>query len=158
VTRTAGFDPSAAVVVHAEREVAAPPERVWLLLGDPSRWPTWFRRIRFASLRGPLAPGAALIWQVDGLRISSILLEVEAERVLMWTLRMMGAKGGMRWTLDPLPTGGTRIRVEESWGGVMVWLLRWTLRRTLEGSRSEWLLALETAAQNQDAGANEEVD
>jgi hypothetical protein len=76
----------------------------------------------------------------------------------MWTLRMMGAKGGMRWTLDPLPTGGTRIRVEESWGGVMVWLLRWTLRRTLEGSRSEWLLALETAAQNQDAGANEEVD
>jgi len=149
VRKGAGFDSAAPIVLRVECEVAAPPGTVWELMSEVLRWPLWFRRIRYASLDGPLTPGTALQWQVDGLRISSVLLEVEAERILGWTLRMMGGKGGMRWTLEPLPSGGTLVRLEESWTGAMVWLLRGTLRRTLESSRREWLIALKNATQTQ---------
>jgi uncharacterized protein YndB with AHSA1/START domain len=144
----AGFDPAAPIVVRVECEVATTPDKVWELVSVVPRWPRWFRRVRSATLRGPLTPGTALLWQVDGLRISSILLEVEVGRTLAWTLRMMGGKGGMRWTLEPLPSGGTLVRLEESWAGALVWLLRGTLRRTLESSRREWLGALKSAAQS----------
>lgn len=133
------------MVLRVEYEAARPPEAIWNLLSEPDRWPLWFRRIRFASLRGPLLPGSALIWQIDDLRISSILLEVEENRILGLTLRMMGGRGGMRWTLEPLAAGGTRIVFEESWSGALVWLLRRTLRRTIEGSRREWLQSFDGA-------------
>jgi hypothetical protein len=147
VRKGAGFDTAAPIIVRVECEVAATPDKVWELVSEVPRWPLWFRRVRYASLHGPLTPGTALHWQVDGLRISSVLLEVKVERVLGWTLRMMGGNGGMRWTLEPLASGGTLVRVEESWAGAMVWLLRGTLRRTLESSRREWLVALQRAVQ-----------
>lgn len=147
----AGFDPSAPVVIREEREISASPSWIWELLVQVQRWPRWFPSVRFASLRGALTPGTALHWQVDGLRISSLLLEVEQERTLGWTLRMMGGRGFLRWSLEPLPGGGTRVRLEESWGGAMVWLLRGTLRRTLEVSRRKWLEALEAALREESA-------
>lgn len=142
----AGFRTGAPVVLREEREVKASPDRVWNALVRVERWPRWHRGIRFAALRGDPEPGAALYWRADGMRISSVLVEVEAERTLGWTIRTLGARGYQRWSLEPLPGGRTRVRLEESWEGLVVRILRRTLRRTLAASRKEWLRGLDREA------------
>jgi hypothetical protein len=127
------------------------PSSVWKVLADVGGWPRWTRVVRFASLGGPLAPGSALYWNADGMRISSVLLEVDQPRCLGWTLRTMGARGYIRWTLLELPSGGTRVCLEESWEGLAVRLLRGTLRRTLETSRAEILDGLDRACSSEAA-------
>lgn len=137
------FNARAPVVLVAERELAAPPSHVWSVLTGVAMWPHWHRGIGFAVLRGSLAPGTALHWKGDGMRIASRVAEVEPERRIGWTIRTLGAHGYQRWTLDPSPSGGTRLRLEESWEGLAVRLLGGTLRRTLERSRAEWLNGLD---------------
>lgn len=80
------------------------------------------------------------------MRISSILVEVEEGRCIGWTLRTLGGRGYQRWSLEELHSGSTRVRLEESWGGVVVRVLRRTLLRTLELSRAEWLEGLQREA------------
>lgn len=142
VASGAGFRPDAPLVVTLERDIAAPPAAVWEGLVQVGAWPRWHRGIAFAVLRGPVAPGTSLHWQADGMRIGSILVEVEPERRLGWTIRTLGGRGYLRWTLEARPGGETRVRLEESWEGFVVRILRGTLRRTLDRSRRAWLEGL----------------
>jgi hypothetical protein len=152
------------VAVALEVDVAAPPERVWHLLCRVERWTAWHPGIDVAVLRGEApAPGVQLDWRADGMRIRSVVLEAlepgaagpgaladpgstSAGR-LEWTLRMMGATGAQRWTLLPLPDGGTSVRVEEWWTGITPRLLRRTLQRTLDVARAAWLERLRHRAE-----------
>lgn len=145
-TKGIGFQPGAPVVLREERDVPAPPARVWAALIGVERWARWHRGIRFAVLRGEPEPGTALHWRADGMRISSVLVEVDSERRVGWTIRTLGARGYQRWSLEELPGGGTRVRLEESWEGLAVRLLGGTLRRTLTASRDEWLEGLQREA------------
>ena len=140
------FEPGAPVVLRRERALSAPPARVWEALSRVEHWPRWHRGIRFAVLRGSVEPGAVLHWRADGMRISSLLMEVEEERRLGWTIRTLGARGYQRWSLEAVPGRGTLVRLEESWEGLMVRILARTLRRTLGASREEWLRGLERVA------------
>lgn len=141
-----GADPLAGggnpVDVRLEVEVPAPPDRVWELLARVERWPRWHPGIRVAILRGELESGTRLDWRADGMRIRSVVREVEAPRRLGLTLRMIGGRGYARWTIAPAGTGVTLVRVEEVWEGLLVRILRRTLRRTLRVSRTAWLEAL----------------
>jgi hypothetical protein len=142
-----GFDPGAPVTLLREVDLVQSPSVAWGLLSDVGAWPRWSRVVRFASLRGGLEPGAALYWSADGIRISSVLVEVEAPRRLGWTLRTMGGRGYMRWTLQETPSGGTRVRLEECWQGLAVWIFRGTFRRTLELSRTDFIESLGRACE-----------
>lgn len=132
----------APVVVRLQMEVAAPPERVWEVLTRVEEWPRWHPGAGFAVLAGELEPGTPLRWRMDGMRIASVLVEVDPPRRLAWTLRTLGGRGFQRWSLEALEDGGTRVWTEESWEGVAVSLLRRTLRRTLLLSREAWLEGL----------------
>ncbi len=138
-----GFDRAMAaspVRVALEVDVDAPPEAVWRVLVDVRRWPLWHRGIHVAILRGAeVAPGVRLDWHADGMRIRSTVLEVEPERRASWTLSSFGSRGGQRWTLEPGPGGGTRVRLEEWWTGLLPRILRGTLQRTLDVARAAWL-------------------
>ncbi len=141
--REGGFDEASPVVIRDELEVKAPPARVWDELTSVERWARWHRGVGFAVLRGPLEPGTPLLWRVDGMRVSSILVEVEKGHRIGWTIRTLGGRGYQRWILESLPSGHTLVKLEESWNGFVVWFLRRTLRRTLERSRAEWLEGLQ---------------
>jgi uncharacterized protein YndB with AHSA1/START domain len=132
----------APVSLELEARIAGAPDAVWAVLADVQRWPRWHRGVGLAILRGELAPGTRLDWRADGMRIRSIVTEVEPARRLGLTTRMIGGRGYLRWTLEPLADGGTRVRTEEVWEGLAVSLLRRTLRRTLRISRTHWLEAL----------------
>jgi len=152
--QTAGggvFNPDAPILLRDEREVEAVPEVVWRVLLDVGDWPRWHRGIDFAALRGGAVPGASITWRADGMRIVSLLVEVEEPRCVGWTIRTFGARGYQRWTLTGMPGGRTRVRLEESWEGLAVSLLAWTLRRTLRLSRDEWMTGLSRAVRGADA-------
>jgi len=139
------FNPGAPILIRAEREVEAAPEVVWRVLLDVGGWPRWHRGIDFASLRGGPVPGASLTWRADGMRIASLLVEVEKPSRVGWTIRTFGAHGYQRWMLEETPGGRTRVRLEESWEGLAVRILAGTLRRTLRLSREEWMSGLARA-------------
>lgn len=131
-------------MIRLERNVSAAPQRVWDLLVEVERWPLWHPGVDFAVLRDrPPRPGVRLQWRADGMRISSILHEVQPPTRLSWTVRTLGARGYQMWSLQPLGSEGTRVRTEESWWGILPFLLRRTLRRTLRASRTAWLEGIE---------------
>lgn len=136
-----------ALLLRLEVEAEASPERVWAVLSRVEAWPRWHPGIGFAALRGELRPGTRLDWRGDGMRIRSVLEEVEAPRRISWTLRTLGARGVHRWTLEPAGEGRTRILSEEAWEGLAVRFLRPTLRRTLTASRTAWLERLRDRAE-----------
>jgi hypothetical protein len=133
----------AALSLVLQVEVAAPPEATWEILVDVPRWPLWHRGIQVAILRAEAPePGVRLDWQAEGMRIRSVLFEVLPRQRLAWSLATLGGTGALRWTLEPLPGGGTRVTLEEWWNGITARILRGTLRRTLTRGRTAWLEAL----------------
>lgn len=144
------FNPDAPILLREECEVEGPPEVAWRVLLDVGAWPRWHRGIDFAVLRGGAVPGASLTWRADGMRIASLLVEVDEPNYVGWTIRTFGARGYQRWTLAAAPGGRTRVRLEESWEGLAVRILRGTLRRTLRLSREEWMAGLARAVRRAD--------
>lgn len=144
------FRPEAPVVIRVGGRMKADRTRVWSELTAVERWPRWNRRIAFASLRGDLSEGAALQWACDGMKFASVVTEVAPPTRIGWTVRTLGARGYLRWTLTEVSSQVTRVELEESWEGLLVRLLGGTLRRTLEPSRSEWLRALASRVERED--------
>lgn len=138
---------TAPVTVALEIDLPQPPREVWPHLVKVERWQRWYRGIDSAVLRmshgGAIAPGDRLDWRVDGLRVRSVLVDVSPPTHLAWTLRTLGAQGALCWTLTPAGEEGCVVRLEEWWDGLPVRLLRRTLRRTLQISRTAWLEGLE---------------
>jgi uncharacterized protein YndB with AHSA1/START domain len=141
---------AAPIRVTWEIEVPASPEQVWEALVQVERWPLWHPGVSMAVLRGDApTPGTRLDWAADGMRIRSTLFQVEPHRRLGWTLRTLGARGALRWSLEPAsagaasPTGsrvtGSRVRLDEWWTGLTARLLRRTLQQTLDVARAAWL-------------------
>jgi hypothetical protein len=134
------------VWVALEVDVATAPEVVWSELTAVERWPLWNPGVSFATLRGEaLESGAPLLWQIDGIRMRSRITEVELPHVFAGTFQTLGAHGTFRWTLSE--GNATRVRLEEGWHGVAPFLLRGTLRRTIEVSRAYWLERLKARAE-----------
>lgn len=140
----------APVEVRLEVDTRADPARVWQILTRFEAWPLWHRGVHFAALDGELVQGARLHWRADGMRIHSRLVEVEPERVLGMATRTLGGRGYHRWSLEPMEGTGTLIRSEEIWDGLVVRILKGTLRRTLKRSRRHWLEALRERAEGAD--------
>jgi hypothetical protein len=149
----------APVVLRLEVEVAATPDRIWAHLVDVEHWYRFHPGMDFASLRGEdPAPGIQLRWRADGMRVSSILHEVDPGRRLSWTLRTPGGRGYQRWTLEEASPERTLVRTEESWWGLLPFILRGTLRRTLRVSRTAWLEGLREIAEDPDRQPPEDRD
>lgn len=145
------FRADAPVVIRGEREVGAAPAEVWRVLTRFEAWHLWHPGIRQAILQGELAEGAPLHWRADGMSLVSRVVELEEGRRVGWTVRTLGARGYQRWSLEPVEAAGrvrTRVRLEESWEGLVVRLLRRTLTRTLERSRLAWMDGLERRAED----------
>jgi uncharacterized protein YndB with AHSA1/START domain len=140
------FSEHAPLVIRKEQTLAASPARVWDALVDVQRWHHWHRGVHFAVLRGALQPGTVMHWRADGMRFRSVLGVVDPGRCVGWTLRTPGARGYQRWTLEGTPSGGTTVRLEESWEGLVVHVLKRTLKRTLDVSRREWMEGLARAS------------
>ena len=98
--------------ISASVDIAAPPDRVWALVGDVTRMPEWspeLRRLRLLG-RGPVRPSSTLLgvnrrgwaaWPT-----SSTVTRLEPGRAVAWRTRESGAT----WTYElEAADGGTRL-------------------------------------------------
>jgi len=124
-------DRSAPAVADAEAEIAADPETVWEVLTDLEGWPTWNPDVSAVALEGGLREGATFRWKARRATITSAIGQVDRLRLIGWTGKTAGIDAIHVWRLESR-NGGTLVRTEESWQGVLVRLLRGPMRKRLQ--------------------------
>jgi hypothetical protein len=151
------IDESAPAVARAEMQIGAEPGMVFGLISAVYAWPSWKKDVRSVSLRGPVAPGTVFVWKAGPGAITSTLREVDPPRTIAWTGTTFGIKAIDVFRLEPRD-GGTLVREQESWDGLLARLFRSRLRRMLQSSIEAGLRDLKAEAERRaarDAGAGD---
>ena len=136
-----------------EIEIAVPPEIVWDVLTRFEDWPQWNPDVKSMSFAGPVAPGSEFRWKAGPGTIVSTLEQVEPPRRISWRGRTMSIKAMHEWHLESRD-GGTLVKTEETFSGLLARLFRGSLQKTLDKSTSEGLEHLKREAERR-AGATQ---
>jgi hypothetical protein len=83
------------------------------------------------SFDGPPAAGSEFRWKAGPGTIVSTLQELEPPRRITWLGRTMSIKAVYEWRLAP-SGGGTHVETEETYSGLVAWLFRGLLQKTLD--------------------------
>ncbi|HEX2142724.1 MAG TPA: SRPBCC family protein [Candidatus Limnocylindria bacterium] len=142
----ADVDRRAPVIESAEVSVAADRGTVWAVMSDIEAWPSWSKDISSAELLGPLAPGTEFVWQAGPGTIRSRLVAVEPGSRIGWTGSTMGIRAVHQWRIEE-QGDRTRVVTDESWSGLLPWLLRAPMRSRLRTSLREGLTYLQAEAE-----------
>jgi uncharacterized membrane protein len=103
-------------------EIAASPERVWEVLSDVEYWPEWTESVTFARRLddGPLRPGSRTRLKQPRLPETEwVVTDLEPGRSFTWVSTGAGARNTARHDIEPLPGGGSRVRLEFETAGVL---------------------------------------
>lgn len=110
------------------REIHAPPERVWALLTDAARFPSWNTTV--SSITGPIALGTKLAIQVPvapGRTFTPKVTAFDLNRRMEWSDGMAPMFRGVRtFTLTPTATG-TRFEMTETFSGILLPMIKGSL-------------------------------
>lgn len=126
--------------------ITAPADRIWALLAQVDRWPSWQPDISKAALAGPLAPGARFTWTTGGTEVRSTLILIRPATAIAWTGEAFGLKAVHVWTLTPEPGGHVLVRTQESMDGFPTSLAYSSAK--LAESDLRWLASLKRAAES----------
>jgi uncharacterized protein YndB with AHSA1/START domain len=146
VASLSGINEEAPVVGRSEIEIDAAPEVVWDVLTAIARWPSWNPDVKTMSMEGPLAEGSVFRWKAGPGTITSTLRRVEPPRLVAWTGKTLGIRAVHFYRLEPRD-GGTFVRTEESYEGLVARLLRGSLQKTLDGALGDGLRYLKAEAE-----------
>ena len=146
MSRTTEANKQAPVVGASEIEIAAAPEAVWQVLTAIDQWPSWNPQVKSASLQGGLEEGTEFRWKAGPGTIVSRLADVQAPHRIAWTGKSMGLKAIHVHTLEER-NGGTLVKTEESYDGLVARLFRGRLRKMLDGALRDGLQHLKTEAE-----------
>jgi uncharacterized protein YndB with AHSA1/START domain len=136
----------AAASSQAQIQIAAPSERVWELLSNIDRWPTWNSLVQRAVLSGPLHPGSVFNWKSKGLTVISTLREVMPKQRLTWTGKAFGTRAIHTWEIEEADHDLV-LRTAESFDGWLPQLMHKTMQRTLDETLPAWLKAIKFEAE-----------
>jgi uncharacterized protein YndB with AHSA1/START domain len=125
------INPLAPVVGSCEIEIAAAPEVAWDVLTAIARWPNWNPAVKSASFDGEVDEGAAFRWKAGPGTITSTIRDVERPRRIAWTGTSFGVKAIHVHTFEQRD-GGTVVRTEESYDGLVARLFRRRLQTVLD--------------------------
>ena len=150
-SQAATIDPAAPVAGADETAIDAPPETVWDVLTAIEEWPSWNPDVKEASIEGAVAPGTEFRWKAGPGTIASALQQVDRPRLVSWTGRTFGVNAFHVWRLEPTD-GGTHVRTEETFDGVLARLFRRRLQKTLETALEGGLRHLKAEAERRARG------
>lgn len=131
-----------------ELESSATPEAVWRWLVRADRWPEIYRNCKDVVIDGgarELTHGTSFHWTTFGVRVHTVIEDLEVGRRLAWRGRGTGGTGYHGWVIEPTATG-CRIVTEETQRGWLPWLARWYVRGALLKQHQRWLEGLSQAA------------
>jgi hypothetical protein len=137
----------APAIARHEIMVNASSEAIWGLLTDINHWSDWNPNISESRLEGLIKPGTTFRWKSGGTSILSTLQEVEPQRRMSWTGKVIGTQAIHVWILEPYENG-VLVRTEESFEGWLVRLSRGMMQRMLDASLASWLEHLKRKAED----------
>jgi hypothetical protein len=140
---------SAPVVGSSEIEIAAAPEVAWNVLTAIGRWPSWNPAVTSVSIEGEIGPGSVFSWKAGPGTITSTVQDVEPLRRIAWTGSSFGIKAIHVHTFEPRD-GGTVVRTEESYNGLVAQLLRRRLQKVLDSALEGELQHLKAEAERRE--------
>jgi uncharacterized membrane protein len=92
--------------------IAAPAQRVWAILSDVERWPTWTASVTSVELDGPLAPGSkAKIRQPKLPPVTWTVTEVVPGRSFTWQSIAPGSRATGWHEVTPTGDDGCAVRL-----------------------------------------------
>jgi len=109
-----------AAVIHASVE------RVWDLLTDVERWPSWWRACRWVRLESPTGAAAVVFrWKAHPVELRSAVVKSDRPHSFAITADGTGVHAGRTFTLSPTPDGSSTVVVShETQVGLLPWLGR----------------------------------
>jgi hypothetical protein len=123
---------TAPVSTMRQVEVRAGPEVVWDVLAGFERWPEWNDDVEWVRLDGPVAPGGTFRWKSGPGSIRATVVLLEPPRHLGLAGTTFGIRADHDWRIELLPAGGSLVRTEESWSGLLARVLRGPLQARLD--------------------------
>ncbi len=120
-TRGVPIEVRNAAVIHA------PAERVWDLLTDVERWPSWWRVCQWVRLESPAGAARPLVfrWKAHPVELRSAVVVNERARTFAITADGTGVHAERTFTLCTTPDGSSTIVVShETQVGLLPWLGR----------------------------------
>jgi hypothetical protein len=119
--------PRPPIVVRNEIEIRASAERVWELLTDVERWPTWYRACRWVRVESPGNDSRGLVfrWKAHPVELRSTVVASVRPHLFAINADGTGVHAERRFTLRPTPDGLSTVVVsDETQVGPMPWLGR----------------------------------
>jgi hypothetical protein len=139
-------DERAPVIGAREIVISADPETVWEVLAGIDRWPAWNPDVKWVSVEGEVVEGTQFRWKSGSGTLTSTLRRVEPPRLIAWTGRTFGIDAVHVWRFEA-HDGGTLVRTEESFDGLVARFFRRPLRKTLDRALESGLRHLKVEAE-----------
>ena len=133
------------VHVHLQIEIAARPEKIWMLLTDAPGWPKWNSDVTKVVCQKVLSQGEQFDWTTGGSTIHSKVVLFEPQRRLAWTGQVYTIKAVHVWNLQPEPNGRTVVGISESMDGPLIASIYPSSKLT--EADTAWLSSLKKAAE-----------
>jgi len=145
------YTPASSIVFAQNSiDVAATPEKVWSLLIDCVRWPSWYKYCSDVSLLrgGPLLSARSKFrFKTLGLYFEPEIETFKPFETLIWSAKgPAGTRGAHAWYIDR-KAGGCRVITEEAQKGLLLAFIGARTQHRLLTSHEEWLRALKALAE-----------
>ena len=119
--------PGVPIEVRNAAVIHAPAERVWGLLTDVERWPSWWRVCQWVRVESPGRAAQPLVfrWRAHPVELRSAVVSNERPRTFAITADGTGVHAERTFTLRTTPDGSSTIVVShETQVGLLPWLGR----------------------------------
>jgi hypothetical protein len=134
------IDKNAPLVGKKEVIINASLEKVWKIQTDINGWPSWQKNVSEARLKGELKKGTKFFWKAMGMKITSILEEVEPKKKIGWSGKSLGMSAVHIWYFEK-EGNNTRVVTEEFLSGIFPKIIKLFkpnfLEQSLENSLEE---------------------
>ena len=139
------------IEVRNEILIRASAERVWDVLSDVERWPSWYRACQWVRVESPASARQRLVfrWKAHPLELRSRVVTVDRPRVFAIDADAVGIHAERAFTVRPTPDGrGTVVVSHETQVGWLAWLGRAILAPRLHAANQAMFDDLARAAQH----------
>jgi uncharacterized protein YndB with AHSA1/START domain len=105
--RPVSTTPRPPIVVDNETVIRAPAERVWDLLTDVERWPSWYRACRWVRVESTDSTGraASFRWKAHPVKLRSTVVASDRPHSFAIVADASGLHADRSFTLRPTPDG-----------------------------------------------------
>jgi len=137
------------IVVHNEIVIPATPERVWDLLTDVERWPSWYRACRWVRVesRDSASRAASFRWKAHPVKLHSTVVAADRPHSFAIVADANGLHAERAFTIRPTPDGLSSIVVShETQVGPLPWLGRLIIAPSLRAANQVMFEDLSRAA------------